>query len=48
MADWYDETLEDIDGDSYDNMNDIEHQACMFESQCLGGKKDYTPDLRPF
>ncbi|CAI5741242.1 unnamed protein product [Hyaloperonospora brassicae] len=46
MADWYDETLEAMGGDSYDNMDDIERQACMFESQCLGGTKDYTPEFK--
>uniref|UniRef100_M4BES0 Tyrosinase copper-binding domain-containing protein n=2 Tax=Hyaloperonospora arabidopsidis (strain Emoy2) TaxID=559515 RepID=M4BES0_HYAAE len=46
VADWYDETLEAMGGDSRDNMDDLERQACMFENYCLGGTKDYTPEFK--
>ncbi|CAH0482068.1 unnamed protein product [Peronospora belbahrii] len=46
VVDWYDETLEAMGGDSYQNMDDIERQACMFENKCLGGTKDYTPEFK--
>ncbi|CAH0486599.1 unnamed protein product [Peronospora farinosa] len=46
MVDWYDATLDAMGGDSHENMDDIERQACMFEDQCLGGTKDYSPEFK--
>ncbi|KAL3669457.1 hypothetical protein V7S43_005850 [Phytophthora oleae] len=46
VYDWYDETLSALGGDSKENMDDLERQACMFENVCLGGTKDYSPEFK--
>ncbi|POM81758.1 Hypothetical protein PHPALM_233 [Phytophthora palmivora] len=46
VVDWYDETIAAMGGDSYDNMVDLERQACMFEHLCLGGTQDYSPEFK--
>ncbi|KAG1686794.1 hypothetical protein DVH05_005938 [Phytophthora capsici] len=46
VYDWYDETLANMGGDTKENMDDLERQACMFENVCLGGTKDYSPEFK--
>ncbi|KAG7394046.1 hypothetical protein PHYBOEH_005904 [Phytophthora boehmeriae] len=46
VANWYDQTIEAMGGDSHENMADLERQACMFENQCLGGTDDYSPEFK--
>ncbi|POM76776.1 Hypothetical protein PHPALM_5962 [Phytophthora palmivora] len=46
VVDWYDETIAAMGGDSYDNMVDLERQACMYEHVCLGGTQDYSPEFK--
>ncbi|KAI9910077.1 hypothetical protein PsorP6_011086 [Peronosclerospora sorghi] len=40
---WCNETLNAMGGNSHANMDDLERQACMFKSECLGGIQDYSP-----
>ncbi|KAG6617144.1 uncharacterized protein IUM83_04832 [Phytophthora cinnamomi] len=46
IANWYDQTIEAMGGDSHDNMADLERQACMFEHVCLGGTQGYSPEFQ--
>ncbi|KAG3114266.1 hypothetical protein PI124_g15379 [Phytophthora idaei] len=46
VVDWYDQTLDAMGGDSQENMDDLERQACMFEHVCLGGTTDYSPEFK--
>ncbi|CEG46444.1 hypothetical protein F442_12613 [Plasmopara halstedii] len=46
VVNWYDQTVEAMGGDTQENMDDLERQACMFEHICLGGTKDYTPEFK--
>ncbi|KAI9982839.1 hypothetical protein PInf_006629 [Phytophthora infestans] len=46
VVDWYEETLDSMGGDTQENMDDLERQACMFEHVCLGGTMDYTPEFK--
>ncbi|KAF4139626.1 Common central domain of tyrosinase [Phytophthora infestans] len=46
VVDWHEQTLAALGGDSQENMDDLERQACMFEHICLGGTKDYSPEFK--
>ncbi|KAI9912941.1 hypothetical protein PsorP6_006413 [Peronosclerospora sorghi] len=46
VVDWYEEALNNLGGDSHENMMDMERQACMYEEECLGGVEDYSPEFK--
>ncbi|CEG46445.1 hypothetical protein F442_12613 [Plasmopara halstedii] len=46
VANWYDQTVEAMGGDTQETMDDLERQACMFEHVCMGGTKDYTEEFK--
>ncbi|KAG7394045.1 hypothetical protein PHYBOEH_005903 [Phytophthora boehmeriae] len=43
---WYDEVLEAMGGDTHENMADLERQACMYETVCLGGTQEYSEEFK--
>ncbi|TYZ62265.1 hypothetical protein PybrP1_010233 [[Pythium] brassicae (nom. inval.)] len=43
---WYDETLQQLGGQSPDAMTEIEKMSCMFQDECLGGVKDYSDEFK--
>lgn len=43
---WYDELTEQLGGQSQKSMDEIEKMACVFQDECLGGVKDYTPEFK--
>lgn len=46
MMTWYDNTMEQLGGQSQDNMDQLEFMACVFEDRCLGGSLDYSQEFK--
>ncbi|KAF1329288.1 hypothetical protein FI667_g5961, partial [Globisporangium splendens] len=43
---WYDEMIQQLGGQSQKSMDEIERMSCVFQDECLGGVKDYTPEFK--
>lgn len=46
MMTWYDSTMEELGGQSQDNMDQLEFMSCVFEDRCLGGSLDYSQEFK--
>lgn len=46
MINWYEKTMEELGGQSQDNMDQLEFMACVFEDRCLGGSLDYSEEFK--